>query len=73
MLTQIASRVKLSKEVMAEQREAEEELAVFMNQRLVKEVRKRTAAPLHAEVAGGTGVEVQHDSTPGIICFVRRF
>lgn len=38
---QTASRIKLSKGVMAEQREAEEELAVFMNQRLVKEVSKK--------------------------------
>lgn len=45
MLAQIASRVKLSKEVMAEQREAEEELAVFMNQRLVKEVSEERPPP----------------------------
>ena len=35
---QVAARMKVEKDVMQEQREAEEELAVFMNRRLVKEV-----------------------------------
>lgn len=35
---QVAARMKVEKSVMQEQREAEEELAVFMNRRLVKEV-----------------------------------
>ena len=35
---QIASRLKVQKAVMREQRDAEEELAVMMNRRLVKEV-----------------------------------
>lgn len=39
----IAARMKVEKDVMKEQREAEEELAVFMNRRLVKEVRTLVA------------------------------
>ena len=38
IVLQIAARMKVEKGVMQEQREAEEELAVFMNRRLVKEV-----------------------------------
>lgn len=36
--SQIATRIKGEKDAMQEQREAEEDLAIFMNQRLVKEV-----------------------------------
>lgn len=39
---QIAARMKVEKDVMQEQREAEEELAVLMNRRLVKEVGPET-------------------------------
>lgn len=37
-MLQIATRMKVQKDVMREQRNAEEELAVLMNRRLVKEV-----------------------------------
>ncbi|CAM9667267.1 unnamed protein product, partial [Hapterophycus canaliculatus] len=47
--SEIAARMKMEKEVMQEQREAEEELAVFMNRRLVKEVADvRSTAPKDA-------------------------
>ncbi|CAM9215726.1 unnamed protein product, partial [Scytosiphon promiscuus] len=47
--SEIAARIKVEKDVMKEQREAEEELAVFMNRRLVKEVAEvRSTAPKDA-------------------------
>lgn len=41
--------MKVEKDVMQEQREAEEELAVFMNRRLVKEVGDSSSPPLPSD------------------------
>ncbi|CAM9126544.1 unnamed protein product [Pylaiella littoralis] len=47
--SEVAAKIKAEKSVMQEQREAEEELAVFMNRRLVKEVAEvRSTAPKDA-------------------------
>ncbi|CAM9428541.1 unnamed protein product, partial [Ectocarpus fasciculatus] len=47
--SEVAARMKVEKDLMQEQREAEEELAVFMNKRLVKEVAEvRSTAPKDA-------------------------